>query len=81
MGMWEHVKLGERPQHIGLRFFCCGRSLKIHIGIERELVVYDAAHYTLWSLLGTLHTLDPVMHICVLLYVLPKMCINRTQSV
>jgi hypothetical protein len=39
-------------------------------------VVYNAAHYTLWILLGTLHTLDPVIHIWVPLYILPQMCIT-----
>jgi hypothetical protein len=29
-------KIGEFPQHNTLRFFCWGRSLKIHIEIERE---------------------------------------------
>ncbi len=26
MGTWEHIKLGELPQHNGLRFFCRVRS-------------------------------------------------------
>ncbi len=30
MGTWEHIKLGELPQHNALQFFCQGRSLKIH---------------------------------------------------
>ncbi len=37
MGTWEHIKLGELPQHNALRFFCWGRFLKIHIEIKREL--------------------------------------------
>jgi hypothetical protein len=37
IGTWEHIKLGELPRHNALRFFCWGRSLKIHIEIKREL--------------------------------------------
>jgi hypothetical protein len=33
-------KIGELRQHNGLGFFCCWRSLKIHIEIERELFMY-----------------------------------------
>jgi hypothetical protein len=33
-------KIGELCQHNGLGFFCWGRSLKIHIEIERELFTY-----------------------------------------
>jgi hypothetical protein len=28
---WEHIKVGELLQHNTLGFFCCGRSLKIHM--------------------------------------------------
>jgi hypothetical protein len=33
-------KIGELRQHNSLGFFCWGRSLKIHIEIERELFTY-----------------------------------------
>jgi len=33
-------KIGELPGHNALRFFCWGRSLKIHIEIKRELFTY-----------------------------------------
>jgi hypothetical protein len=54
-GVPKRIKLGELPQHNGLRFFCCGRSLKIHIGTKRELFTIMPithfgpcrAHYTL----------------------------------
>jgi hypothetical protein len=31
VGTWEHIKLGELLRHNTLGFFCCGRSLKIHM--------------------------------------------------
>jgi hypothetical protein len=37
MGTWEHIKLGELPQGNALRFFCWGKSLKIHTKEKREL--------------------------------------------
>jgi hypothetical protein len=39
-GNVETYKIGELCQHNGLGFFCWGRSLKIHIEIERELFIY-----------------------------------------
>ncbi len=42
MGMWEHIKLGELPQHNTLGFFCWGRSFKIRIEIKRELFACKA---------------------------------------
>jgi hypothetical protein len=38
MGTWEHIKLGELPQHNTLGFFWWGRSLKIDIERKRGLV-------------------------------------------
>jgi hypothetical protein len=31
-------KIGELPQHSAIMFFCCGRSLKIHIENEKGVV-------------------------------------------
>jgi uncharacterized protein YigE (DUF2233 family) len=40
MGTWEHIKMGELLSHNALRFFCWGRSFKIHLEIKKELFVY-----------------------------------------
>ncbi len=37
-------KIGELPQHSAIMFFCCGRSLKIHIENEKG-VVYVASFF------------------------------------
>jgi len=37
MATWEHIKLGELPEHNALVLFYLGGSLKIHIEIKREL--------------------------------------------
>jgi hypothetical protein len=42
---WEHIKLGELLQHNTLGFFCCGRQLKIHIEIKRELFTMEGVVY------------------------------------
>jgi hypothetical protein len=44
MGMWEHIKLGELPQHSTLGFFW-GSSLKIHIEITREYLYKEQFVY------------------------------------
>jgi hypothetical protein len=36
METWEHIKMGEHPLHNALRFFCWGRSLKIHLEIFKK---------------------------------------------
>ncbi len=58
MGTWKHIKLGELPQRNTLRFFCWGKSLKIHTQIKREL-------FTLWKdhPLRTSHDLDCVINV------------------
>jgi len=37
-------KIGELHQHSAIRFFCCGRSLKIHIENQKG-VVYVASFF------------------------------------
>jgi hypothetical protein len=44
MGTWEHIKLGSSSSIGCIRFFCCRRSLKIHIENEKG-VVYVASFF------------------------------------
>jgi hypothetical protein len=53
MGTWEHIELGELPQHNALGFFCWGRFLKIHTEIKRELFTEHSSFLELlWSYSG-----------------------------
>jgi len=39
---WEHIKLGDLPQHNSLGFFCWGRNLKIHSQNKKGVVSADS---------------------------------------
>jgi hypothetical protein len=80
MGTWEHIKLGSSTSIGGIRFFCCGRSLKIHIENEKG-VVYVASFFFFLKgfvylfgtfLVGEVKTTDFILFLNFLNRVTPK---------